>query len=116
MYYTQDQYTSSDCDLIPHYTNTTDGVTVVSFTSATHDSAIITIQQDGHITVSTDNYNNVDAIQFRFIHTVVTETTGDNNDTQFGIYKKVSIMYLIIVLIIVANLSVYKISDLAFVV
>ncbi len=88
MYYTQDQYTS-DCDLIPHYTDTTNGVTVVSFTSATHNGGSIAIQQDGHITVSTDNNNNDDATQFRFIHTVVTETA----DTQFGIYKKVSIMY-----------------------
>ena len=88
MYCIQDQHTS-DCNLIPHYTNTTDDGTVVSFTSATHNGGSITIQQDGHIIVSTDNNNNDDAIQFRFIHTVVTETT----DTQFGIYKKVSIMY-----------------------
>ncbi len=66
MYYTQDEYTS-DCNLIPHYTDTTDDITFVSFTSATHDSVIITIQQDGHITVSTDNNNNDDATQFRFV-------------------------------------------------
>ena len=66
MYYTQDQYTS-DCNFIPDYTDTTDDGTFVSFTSATHDSAIITIQQDGRITVSTDNNNNDDATQFRFV-------------------------------------------------
>ena len=67
MFYIQDQYTSSDCNLIPHYTDTTDGVTFVSFTSATHDSASITIQQDGRITVSTKTTTDCDNTQFSFI-------------------------------------------------
>ncbi len=67
MYYTQDEYTS-DCNLIPHYTDTTDGITFVSFTSATHDSASITIvQQDGRITVSTKTTTDCDNTQFSFI-------------------------------------------------
>ncbi len=64
MYCIQDQYTS-DCDLIPHYSTTPDGVSFVSFTSATHDRAIRT-EEDGHITVSTDNNNNDPSTQFRF--------------------------------------------------
>ncbi len=66
MYYTQAQYTS-DCNLIPNYTDTTNDGTFVSFTSATHDCGSITIQQNGRITVSTDNNNNDDAIQFRLV-------------------------------------------------
>ena len=66
MFYIQDQYTSNDCNLIPDY-STTDGVTFVSFTSATHDSASITVQQDGHITVSTKTTRDCDNTQFSFI-------------------------------------------------
>ena len=78
MYCVQDQYTS-DCDLIPQYTDVGNGETFVSFTSATHDCGSITVQQDRSITVSTktvrDNHSNdkdgatqtIQATQFRFI-------------------------------------------------
>ncbi len=59
----QGQADSKDCGLIPHYSN---NGTVVSFTSATHDSAIIRVEENGHITVS-------------------TKTNADNKDTQFTI-------------------------------
>ncbi len=75
MNFVQDHYTS-DCDLIPHCTDTTNGVTVVSFTSATHNVVNITIQQDRSIGVS-------------------TETHEDNIDTQFRIFKYVSMYYLL---------------------
>ncbi len=74
MYCIQDQYTS-DCNLIPHYTDAADGITFVSFTSATHDCGSITIQQDGHITVptaTTKDNNDDDAILFRFIMQTVS--------------------------------------------
>ncbi len=55
-----------DCDLTPHYTDTTSDVTSVSFKSPTNDSATIRVEKDGRITIS-------------------TETTADNSDTQFKI-------------------------------
>ena len=68
LYYIQDQYTSSDCDLIPHYTDTTDGITFVSFTSAKYRCATITMQPDSDdIIVSTET---TDKHQFRIISAV----------------------------------------------
>ena len=63
---------SSDCDLHYTTTTTTDDGRFVSFTSATHDRAIISIEKDGHITVSTDNNNNNPSTQFNFIYIVST--------------------------------------------
>ena len=71
-------------DLIPQYTDTTNGGRFFSFTSATHNGCSIRVQEGDHITVS-------------------TKTTGDSNGTQFKIYKYISMMSLIIV----ATLSVY---------
>ncbi len=60
---------SSDCNLIPHYSADR---AFVSFTSATHDSATIRVEEDGHITVSTEDKNHSDdnSTLFNFIKIV----------------------------------------------
>ena len=73
MYSVQDKYTH-DCDLIPHYATTTNGVAVVSFTSVTPNVGSITIQQDGHITVSTKTTRDSDNTQFNIIVSCIQTT------------------------------------------